>query len=200
MRLPLFPLHTVLLPETTLPLHVFEPRYRELVGRCLEHDESFGIVLIREGEEVGAPAIPYAIGTEARIIACRRHADGRYDVVVEGGRRFEIESLDRNRPLLRAEVRPLPEDPGTDASLAATVSALCDELMDSLDLEGAVGIEGMSDARSLLALSYRVASLLPVLPEERQRLLEQPSTDDRLRSEADILMRIAQRGARIRLT
>src|SRR5207245_1126363 len=88
VRVPLFPLHTVLFPETTLPLHVFEPRYREMIGRCLEHDESFGIALILDGDEVGGHAIPRRIGTEASIIACQRHAHGEYDIVAEGLRRI----------------------------------------------------------------------------------------------------------------
>ena len=69
MRLPLFPLHTVLFPEATLALQIFEPRYREMIGRCLAHDEPFGVVLILDGEEVGGPAVPRKVGTEAAIIA-----------------------------------------------------------------------------------------------------------------------------------
>src|SRR5437867_167868 len=90
---PLLPPHTVLFPDTTLPLHVFEPRYREMIGRCLEHDESFGIALILDGDEVGGHAIPQRIGTEAAIIACQRNSHGEYDIVVQGQRRFAIRPL-----------------------------------------------------------------------------------------------------------
>ena len=68
VRLPLFPLHSVLFPEATLALQIFEPRYREMIGRCLAHDEPFGVVLILEGEEIGGEAVPRKIGTEAAII------------------------------------------------------------------------------------------------------------------------------------
>ena len=123
VRLPLFPLHTVLFPGTTLTLHVFEPRYREMVGRCLEHDEPFGISLILEGEEVGGPAVPRRIGTEAAIIASQRYRDGRYDVVVEGRRRFEVVALDRTKPYIRAEVRFLDEPEGVLADGLAEATA-----------------------------------------------------------------------------
>ena len=200
MRLPLFPLQTVLFPGATLPLHVFEPRYRELVGRCLEHDETFGIVLIAEGEEVGGPATPHAMGTEAAIVACQKRRDGRYDLVVEGRRRFEILELDRSRPLLRAEVRMLPEEDGEDATLAATVAALCEGLEDALELENVARRDEPWAALRAIALSYRVAAALPVPVEERQALLEMRRTDDRLRAEADTLMRVAKADARTRVT
>lgn len=200
MRLPLFPLQTVLYPGATLPLHVFEPRYRELVGRCLEHDETFGIVLIAEGEEVGGPAVPHAIGTEAAIVACQKRRDGRYDLVVEGRRRFEILELDRSQPLLRAEVRLLPEDDGMDAALAATVATLCEGLEDVLELETAARRDEPLGGLPAGALSYRVAAILPIAVEERQALLEMRRTDDRLRAEADALMRVAKADARTRVT
>src|SRR5207249_6209865 len=92
LRWALFALHTVLFPEATLALQIFEPRYREMIGRCLAHDEPFGVVLILDGEEVGGPAVPRKVGTEASIIASERSKDGQYDIVVEGRRRFRIRS------------------------------------------------------------------------------------------------------------
>src|SRR5437867_7646538 len=89
--LPLFPLTTVLFPEMLLPLHIFEPRYRLLVRRCMDDDRPFGVVLIRSGQEVGAIAEPHAIGTEAKIMAFSPLSDGRSYVVVRGIRRFAVE-------------------------------------------------------------------------------------------------------------
>src|SRR5207249_11443278 len=89
--LPLFPLTTVLFPEMLLPLHIFEPRYRLLVRRCMDDDRPFGVVLIRSGQEVGAIAEPHAIGTEAKIMAFSPLSDGRSYVVVRGIRRFALE-------------------------------------------------------------------------------------------------------------
>ena len=67
-ELPLFPLNVVLFPGMVLPLHIFEPRYREMVNYCLDEKKPFGVVLLREGEERGGPAIPYQVGTAARIM------------------------------------------------------------------------------------------------------------------------------------
>src|SRR2546428_795565 len=72
--LPLFPLHVVLFPGLPLPLHIFEPRYRLMVGRCLEASSAFGVVLIRAGREVGEPATPYSVGTTAPIVRHERLA------------------------------------------------------------------------------------------------------------------------------
>ncbi len=82
--LPLFPLTTVLFPEMLLPLHIFEPRYRLLVRRCMDEDRPFGVVLIRSGQEVGATAEPHGIGTEAKIMAFSPLSDGRSYIVVRG--------------------------------------------------------------------------------------------------------------------
>jgi Lon protease-like protein len=111
MELPLFPLHAVLCPGVVLPLHIFEPRYREMVGRCLADDAPFGVVLIREGREVG-PSIPSlaGVGTLAEIREANAYEDGRYDLVTVGTTRFAIEAVAAGRePYLVASVQPLPE-------------------------------------------------------------------------------------------
>src|SRR5437899_7484855 len=94
-----------------------------MIGRCLEHDESFGIALILDGDEVGGHAIPRRVGTEASIIACQRSVHGEYDIVVEGQRRFTIRSLDRGRAYLRADVDWMDEPPGKDVELLADAVA-----------------------------------------------------------------------------
>ena len=191
MRIPLFPLQTVLLPEATLPLHIFEPRYREMIGRCLEHEEPFGICLILEGEEVGGGAIPHRIGTEAAIIASQRYRDGRYDIVVEGRRRFEILRLDESRPYLRADVRFLGEPEGSgDPALAEAVAKLFEGVLASLELVGQAVIDETwrdLDARSL---AYKIAAVLPVEEDAKQEVLEAPDTSSRLRRIAEILMHV----------
>lgn len=94
MELPLFPLHTVLCPGIALPLHIFEERYRELVRRCLETSEPFGVVLIRDGREVGGGTISFsAVGTLAEIRQAGRYPDGRFDLLVVGTKRFVIERV-----------------------------------------------------------------------------------------------------------
>jgi Lon protease-like protein len=94
-ELPLFPLHSVLCPGIALPLHIFEPRYREMVGHCLETGSPFGVVLIRDGREVGPLAGHIAdVGTTAAIRQAGRYPDGRLDIVTVGEHRFRIVSMD----------------------------------------------------------------------------------------------------------
>ena len=116
MELPLFPLNTVLCPGIALPLHIFEDRYRALVRHCLDTTSPFGVVLIREGREVGTGAISFTgIGTIAEIRDAGRYEDGRYDLLVVGTRRFEIRHvLSGKRPYLVAEVDLLDEAVGDE--------------------------------------------------------------------------------------
>ncbi len=116
MELPLFPLNTVLCPGIALPLHIFEERFRALVRHCLETTSPFGIVLIRQGREVGAGAISFTgIGTIAEIRDVGAYDDGRYDLLVVGTRRFEIRRvLSGRRPYLVADVDVLDEDVGDE--------------------------------------------------------------------------------------
>jgi hypothetical protein len=105
VRLPLFPLHTVLAPGIALPLHVFEERYRVMVRRCLDTSAPFGVVLIREGSEVAS-----------------KFADGRWDLLVVGTGRFTVLDVDADaEPYLVAEVEPLPDEVGDDAVAAGLV-------------------------------------------------------------------------------
>ncbi|MBA2373569.1 MAG: LON peptidase substrate-binding domain-containing protein [Chloroflexi bacterium] len=117
MELPLFPLHTVLCPGIVMPLHVFEERYRALTRHCLETGGPFGIVLIRQGREVGAPMVSLApIGGLAEIREAGRYADGRYDLLVAGTGRFALESIDiHTAPYLVGEVTRLDDEVGDEA-------------------------------------------------------------------------------------
>jgi Lon protease-like protein len=127
MELPLFPLHTVLCPGVALPLHVFEERYRRLVARCLDGREPFGVVLIREGREVGAGELRLArIGTTALIREAGRYSDGRFEIMTVGGQRFHIRSVVQGGDrYLVADVALVEEqlgDPAEARRLSARVS------------------------------------------------------------------------------
>ena len=119
MELPLFPLHTVLCPGIAIPLHIFEERYRELVRHCIETESPFGIVLIRDGREVGGGEVSFsAIGTVAEIRQAGRHPDGRYDLLVVGTRRFSIDDVSADeRPYLVAEATILDEEVGDEEAV-----------------------------------------------------------------------------------
>ena len=115
-ELALFPLNTVLLPGVALPLHIFEERYRLMIGRCVERRDPFGVVLIRQGSEAGGGSTKLAeIGTVARIRQASRYADGRMDIVTVGVSRFRIDELYASRePYMTAEVTLLDEPLGAD--------------------------------------------------------------------------------------
>jgi Lon protease-like protein len=106
MKVPLFPLDVVLFPGTPLPLHIFEPRYKEMIGECLANQSEFGVVRAqREGLSV--------VGCMASIVRVLRHYDdGRMDILCQGGDRFEIEQLDNARTFLQAEVDVFEDDEG----------------------------------------------------------------------------------------
>lgn len=109
-RLPLFPLNTVLFPGMPITLHIFEERYRLMIGRCLEQKAPFGVVLIREGEEVNSDVVPYLVGTTAQIGDSLRLDDGRYYLVAVGQRRFRIQYIAQRHPYLIGSVAYLPEE------------------------------------------------------------------------------------------
>ena len=126
MEIPLFPLHTVLCPGIVLPLHIFEDRYRALTRHCLDSGAPFGVVLIRDGREVGSGgSLELAgVGALVEIREAGRYPDGRYDLLAAATGRFVIDAVDPGRePYLVADVTPLDEQVGGEARaerLAAT--------------------------------------------------------------------------------
>ena len=115
MEIPLFPLHTVLCPGIVVPLHIFEERYRALTRHCLETGAPFGIVLIREGREVGASRTLARVGALVEIRSAGRYPDGRYDLLAAATGRFAIDSVDLARaPYLVADVTPLEDEVGDE--------------------------------------------------------------------------------------
>lgn len=109
VTLPLFPLHAVLFPGMPLPLHIFEERYRQMMHMVLEQDRQFGVVLIREGKEVGGPAVPYQWGTVAQITALQNRPDGTMNLWTIGEQRFRIVQIVQHEPFMVAKVMLLPD-------------------------------------------------------------------------------------------
>ena len=197
--LPLFPLGTVLVPGMRLSLHVFEPRYRQLVADLLNAKgpgaPEFGVVALRQGWEVGDLGDVYDVGTSARVTDVAPHADGRCDLAAIGERRFIIESLDTGaKPYLVASVRWLAEPSGEiDAGLVNSVRrALAVHLRTlatlNADLDDSIGPPAAPTVDSW-ALSYAVAQLpsLPLL--DRQSLLGIADIAARLRAGRAVLRR-----------
>ena len=104
ISLNLFPLNAVVFPYQKVPLRIFEPRYLRLIEECYKNAEEFGICMIKEGFEVGAPAIPVDVGTSVSIEEFFRVSDRLFNIVVKGKRRFRIKRYIHEQPLIKVEV------------------------------------------------------------------------------------------------
>src|SRR5262249_893896 len=159
--LPLFPLDMVLLPGAPLPLHIFEPRYKEMIGECLERKEPFGVLRAKEGEVA-------EIGCTAEILkVVKTYDDGRMDLVAQGRQRFEVMQVHPERSFLQAEVFYLnddPEAPSRDKVLRAL--ELHGEIM---KLAGSEPEEHSEDHER--ELSFHLAGSLPLDLDFKQSLL-----------------------------
>ncbi|MCX9157388.1 LON peptidase substrate-binding domain-containing protein [Niveibacterium sp. 24ML] len=189
-ELPLFPLHTVLVPEAHLPLKVFEARYMDMIKDCIKTGEAFGVCLIEEGQEVGAPAVPAKVGTSARVLEWDMAELGILQIVVGGERRFRVAHAVAQRDgLLRAVVEWLPE---------ATTQAPSAALADTLPLLEAVvadaGIKAIPQPHRFDDanwVGYRYTEILPIPMKAKQKLLE---LDDPLMRLTIIRQFLIQRG------
>ena len=186
----------MLFPGALLPLHIFEPRYRLLIRRCLERQRPFGIVLIRNGTEVGGSAEPHEVGTEAKIVAESPLPNGRSYIVTRGGRRFAVESIIPDaEPYLLGRVRYLDEPDGDAAVDNASVAR---EALGAYLLAVVAVTEDSRGERALADelrdapptdLAYRIAGSLAVDAPQQQALLELETTSARLEAETHILNR-----------
>lgn len=181
MRIPLFPLNTVLFPGSPLSLQIFEPRYREMIGECLASRTGFGVVLIRTGREVGGTAVPYDVGTYAEITHAQRLPDGRFHIEVTGRTRFRILARDTtSRSFQQADVEYLPDEE-QDAGLAGEESRELFAQFVNLGLcvtgQYLGDIELPSDAA---ALAHRIAARLSMEMRDKQVLLEAEGPRTRL--------------------
>ena len=193
-HIPLFPLNTVLFPNASLPLQIFEERYKLMMQHCLDGDSKFGVVLIRSGPEVGEPATPYSTGTVAHIVQVNRVEGGRMFISVRGEQRFLIKSITQYRPYLAAQVELLEDDaealvPPTE--MEAIRQAVTRHFTLALGLRGGWVREARIPADPLV-LSYFIAGILQVGLPEKQALLEEPSVSKRLEAELDLLRREAE--------
>ena len=193
LQLPIFPLGVVLFPGMPLPLHIFEERYRAMIRRCLEEKHGFGVVLLREGLAERPGGTPYEVGTVARIVRHVRLADGRYNILVRGLRRFQILASHLDAAgYLTAQVALLDEDEHDRRHLAILhdeLEAQCDAFLQELVTLTGSRIDPIPFPADPTTASYHVAHYLPVYTWEKQRLLEASSTDVRLAEELRILRR-----------
>jgi len=192
MYLPLFPLRTVLFPGMPLPLHIFEPRYRDLVNHCLMRNSPFGVTLIRSGAEVGGPAEPYLIGTSALIANVERLTGGRLNIEVVGQERFQIIALHHDEPYLTGTVNSFPLAETAQPQAQHLAQALTPWLGRYLSLLGKAAGEPFNHQhlpQDPAAVAYLAAIVAQIPLEEKQTLLSVNSASELLTREHDIYRR-----------
>lgn len=195
MELPLFPLNTVLFPGCNLDLQIFEPRYLDMISRCLRAGHGFGVVRIEEGSEVGEAARAFApVGCEAEILDWQQRPNGLLGIRVQGRRRFRVtDSRVRADQSIQGEVDWLPERPSlpVDDRHADLLA-----LLEALNRHPMVSALGMDEAvADAVVLGDRLAYLLPLstadkldllaLDDPQARLTHLHERVERLRDEAD---------------
>jgi Lon protease-like protein len=189
-ELPLFPLHTVLFPRQTLPLHIFEPRYRQMIADCLQADRTFGVVLIREGAEVGGPAVPYDVGTTATIQDVERLPDGRMNVITVGHERFLIQDYDAaSKPYLvgRVSLWPWGSEGFRETELSQTVQRRLERYVDLFAQVSDSDLDLDLPPQQPATLAVLAAVVMQVPPEKKQAMLETPSFNELLRYLSQLL-------------
>ena len=171
-QVPIFPLQAVLYPGGLLPLRIFEVRYMDMAKECLRNKSAFGVCLIREGSEVGGPAVPEPVGTFATIADCDMEELGILKVRALGGERFRIVSSEANRAgLVLAEVERLAQDTGGGPE--APGFADCRELLAKMIV--GIGRERFAEPMRFddpSWVGFRLAEILPLRMDVKQKLLE----------------------------
>lgn len=184
-ELPLFPLNTVLFPGMPMRLHIFEDRYRLMMKRVIETNQTFGVNLIKSGSEAYGPvAVPYEVGCTARVVQVEPLEDGRLNLTVVGDERFHVLRMGTSEPYLMAFVESLPLNAHHTLDVVRGARLLRDRLLRYLsllaqhsDLEGEnldiqVDLSHLDLPDDPMMLIYLSAALLQLPATEKQPLLE----------------------------
>jgi uncharacterized protein len=199
-QIPLFPLRTVLFPGQSLPLRIFEERYKTMVGELLESGGVFGVVFIRSGSELGGGAIPHDVGTTANIVESQRADDGRYFINSEGEHRFRIVRMLEPGPYPRAEIELLNDatyddwaELGPALETVRTTFPVYFRLALAQQNQWARGLELPRDPHNLVNF---LGQMLQTDEESKQRLLEAEQCSERLGLLAEIVDELVTRTRR----
>lgn len=172
----IFPLHAVLFPGGTLPLRVFEQRYIELTKIALRENAPFGVCLIREGREVGEPAVPEAVGSLATIARWDMPRLGLFHLLVRGGDRFRILATRvAANGLVSAEIELLPAE-DADAPVDPACRRMLERIIEQAGAERFPSPTRLDDAAWV---AYRLAEVLPVDLSFKQQILELAGATER---------------------
>ena len=186
--IPLFPLGLVLLPQMPLPLHIFEERYKLMIGKCLDSQKAFGVVYFN-GSDI------QTIGCTARILKIiKRYDDGRLDILTHGEDRFIIKEMYDRKPYLESRIIFSDDEPeeNTDAcqKLARRGMALLEQFATIAERQDGYGFTETLDSKSI---SFIIAGCEGFSKEEKQRFLEMTSTYKRLKKSVASLEKIIER-------
>ena len=178
--LPLFPLNTVLFPGMPLPLHIFEERYKQMIGQCLESDRLFGVVLIKHGSEALGPlAEPYLIGCTAKIVDYHPLEEGRMEISTIGERRFRIHKLIDDLAYLVGDVEYLPFMMDSPEKTQLAADQLLPKVVQYIRLLNqieSVDLDPGDLPRDVESLGHLAPAILQMPPEEKPVLLEAATT------------------------
>ena len=177
--IPLFPLHTVLFPGGPLRLRIFEPRYLDMVSRCMREDSGFGVALIVAGQEAGGPAQTVEIGTLARIVDFEQLDGGLLGITARGERRFRIVHVHQESDGLNVCQVEWREDEAR-AEVPAQHAVLAELLRRAIQQIGPAYGELTPAYEDASWVGMRLAEILPLAPIERQELLELNDGPERL--------------------
>lgn len=184
--LPIFPLNTVLFPGGLLPIKVFEQRYLEMTKICIRDGSPFGVCLIRDGAEVGSPALPAPVGCLATIREWDMQQLGVFQLLTEGGRRFRIL---RQEPtpagLVQAEVTLLPQE--QQPTLGERHRQCAQVLQLIIDKVGTEHFPAPLKFDDGAWVGYRLAEVLPITLPARQLLLELDSANELLERVLEVI-------------
>jgi len=176
--LPIFPLDLVLLPGVPLPLHIFEPRYKEMIGECLEQKKPFGIVRASDEGVAG-------IGCTAEILSVtKRYDDGRMDILARGVERFEVLEVNEDRSFLRAEISLLEDD---DISARPADTLVSEAVRLHAEIVKIAGADLSGPDEAARNLSFLLAGSLPLDLDFKQNLLSTLSEAKRLEAVVNYL-------------
>ncbi len=172
-QLPLFPLNTVLFPSVSLTLHIFEDRYRVMIGNCLEQNIPFGVLFVQDTTTVSEFTLPHKIGTIAQISANVRLEDGRFLIATVGQRRFRVQEAIQRAPYFIATIELLPEESGLPLTPAARqLRSTYDDYWRSV--ASATGTQDQTEELPTddVSMAYQLAHRMQVTTERKQRWLE----------------------------
>ncbi|MGZ4106275.1 MAG: LON peptidase substrate-binding domain-containing protein [Tumebacillaceae bacterium] len=190
LSIQLFPLQQPLYPHCTLPLHIFEQRYRTMIKMCVEHNVPFGVVQITTGVEVGGRATTYPIGTLAKIKHVTEFADGRMFITTEGTQRFQILQSGYDGECMTGRVELFEDEPFEQASLRSLTDNLSRDFQKYWQLLatvmnrdlGRVELPSEPDV-----VSWLIPSVLHVPSEIKQAILQKRNVHERLEIEQELL-------------